>query len=445
MTSLNQGMALTPAAERRAVRQSHVLLALLMIAMILSFLSRVILGLLIKPIRADLALDDTQFSLLFGLVFAAPYALSSLFMGSLVDRRRRLSVLAWAIFLWSAATIASMAASTFWMLAAARICVAIGEAAVLPCAYSLLADRFPPRQLGRAYSTLIMGANFGTGIALVFGSSLYDVLATVDAYSLPLLGAIKPWQMTFLIAGLPGLALAVAIACLPEPARKFSSKQEDPVGMGEALRGYARFWPAYVAFVIGFAFAAMSLQTVQIFGVQHFVRTFGMSLGEAGLRIGLPVAIVGPVGLWVGGWLNDRWRGRGLRDAPLRVGMVSATGLLISTAIAMGARNIPVAQAALLFVGFFSNFPFGAAASGMISITPQRARGTITAIYTLTATLLGAGMAPLATALITDHVLHSEAKVGFAVAIVCGLSSISAMLLYLFGRTALLRASVAAD
>jgi MFS family permease len=445
MTSLNQGMALTPTAERRAMRQSHVLLALLMVAMILSFLSRVILGLLIKPIRADLALDDTQFSLLFGLIFAAPYALSSLFMGSLVDRRRRLSVLAWAIFLWSAATIASMAASTFWMLAAARMCVAIGEAAVLPCAYSLLADRFPPRQLGRAYSTLIMGANFGTGIALVFGGSLYDALATVDVYSLPLLGAIKPWQMTFLIAGLPGLALAIAIACLPEPARQFSSKQEEPISMGEALRGYARFWPAYAAFVIGFAFAAMSLQTVQIFGVQHFVRTFGMSLGEAGLRIGLPVAIVGPVGLWVGGWLNDRWRGNGLRDAPLRVGMVSATGLLISTALAMGARDISVAQAALLFVGFFSNFPFGAAASGMISITPQRARGTITAIYTLTATLLGAGMAPLATALITDHVLHSEAKVGFAVAIVCGLSSIFAMLLYLFGRPALLRASAAAD
>lgn len=427
-------------AVRSDLRGGILLLGLLTLAVVFSFLDRVILGLLIKPIRADLGLTDTQFSMLFGLIFAGPYVLASLFAGRLADRFRRLSLLRWAIMLWSVATLLSMLATGFWHLAAARILVAVGEAALLPCSYSLLADRFPRGHLGRAYSVLIMGATVGTGIALVFGSVLYDAIAVVPLYHVPFVGDVRPWQMTFLVVGLPGIVLALVIGMLPEPQRNEGGAPGDALSLRAALQGFAKQWKAYVPLVLGFALSAMSLQTVQIFGVQHFVRTYGMTLTEAGFRVGLPVVLLGPCGLWLGGWLNDYWRAKGHGDAAFLVGVLAATGLASGTALAMLAPASGMAQAALMLVGFFSNFPFGAAASGMVTITPQRARGTITAFYTLFATLFGAGLSPVITALVADHLFASELLVGRAVAIVSAVSSIVAIGLFLFGRPHLRRA-----
>jgi hypothetical protein len=64
--------------EKAAVRSGYYLLALVMLAQVLSFLDRVVLGLLVRPIRADLQISDTQMGLLFGAIFAVPYVLASL-------------------------------------------------------------------------------------------------------------------------------------------------------------------------------------------------------------------------------------------------------------------------------------------------------------------------------------------------------------------------------
>ena len=45
----------------------------LMLAYILSFVDRVVIGLLVGPIRADLGISETQMSLLYGFVFALFY------------------------------------------------------------------------------------------------------------------------------------------------------------------------------------------------------------------------------------------------------------------------------------------------------------------------------------------------------------------------------------
>ena len=108
---MNVQVNVRPVARAGQPRYAVALLGLLTLAMVFSFLDRVILGLLIKPIRSDLTLTDTQFSLLFGLVFAGPYVVASLISGRLADRFRRLSVLRGAILLWSASTILSPAGS----------------------------------------------------------------------------------------------------------------------------------------------------------------------------------------------------------------------------------------------------------------------------------------------------------------------------------------------
>jgi MFS family permease len=62
--------------------------AALLLAYMVSFADRQILSLLVGPIKADLALSDTQFSLLAGLAFAMFYTLMGLPFGRLADRAR---------------------------------------------------------------------------------------------------------------------------------------------------------------------------------------------------------------------------------------------------------------------------------------------------------------------------------------------------------------------
>ncbi|WP_139269178.1 MFS transporter, partial [Pseudomonas aeruginosa] len=63
--------------------------AILMVAYVLSFIDRQILNLLVGPIRRDLAISDTEMSLLMGLSFALFYTLCGIPLGRMADNRSR--------------------------------------------------------------------------------------------------------------------------------------------------------------------------------------------------------------------------------------------------------------------------------------------------------------------------------------------------------------------
>ncbi|MEE8307323.1 MAG: MFS transporter, partial [Gammaproteobacteria bacterium] len=68
-------------AEQPSLRYAWYVIGVLFLAYTFSYLDRQILALLVKPVRADLALSDTQFSLLVGLAFGIFYTLMGLPLG----------------------------------------------------------------------------------------------------------------------------------------------------------------------------------------------------------------------------------------------------------------------------------------------------------------------------------------------------------------------------
>lgn len=58
----------------------------LYVGLYFSFIDRQILALMIEPIKADLQLSDTQFSLLHGLAFSLFYAVMGLPLAYIADR-----------------------------------------------------------------------------------------------------------------------------------------------------------------------------------------------------------------------------------------------------------------------------------------------------------------------------------------------------------------------
>ncbi|MFD2137147.1 hypothetical protein ACFSLT_21955 [Novosphingobium resinovorum] len=55
-----------------------------------------------------------------------------------------------------------------------------------------------------------------------------------DLSAVPLLGAMKPWQLVFFCAGLPGVLIALLLVFVKEPARRASTASAEVQTMSSA-------------------------------------------------------------------------------------------------------------------------------------------------------------------------------------------------------------------
>ena len=83
--------------------------------------------------------------MLYGLAFAAFYTTLGLFAAGMADLWKRPSVIAAGVVVWSLATAACGLATSYAQLFLARMLVGVGQAALSPAAYSLIADYFPQK------------------------------------------------------------------------------------------------------------------------------------------------------------------------------------------------------------------------------------------------------------------------------------------------------------
>ena len=121
-------------------RYAWFVVVVLMTLYIFSFVDRMIIALLVAPIKADLNLTDTDIGLLHGLAFALFYTFMGIFIARLADNWNRVKLIAIGVLLWGLATAACGLAGSFATLFVARVLVGVGEASLSPAAYSLISD-----------------------------------------------------------------------------------------------------------------------------------------------------------------------------------------------------------------------------------------------------------------------------------------------------------------
>ncbi|MCS6947753.1 MAG: MFS transporter, partial [Steroidobacteraceae bacterium] len=318
-------------------------------------------------------------------------------------------------------------------LASARIGVAVGEAVLSPATYSMAGDSFRQQQLGRALSVFLIGLPAGVGLALVIGGQVIGWALQNPAYELPLIGTVRPWQLTFFAVGLPGLLLAVLLLTVREPLRRATGAARAGSSLGATLRFMSQRWRAYTALILGFSVIGMVMNVLQIWGVQYFVRRLGLGLPEAGLRVGLAIAVCGTLGVLIGGWLTDRWRSAGRLDATLRVGLTAALGLILPASLCTLLDDAWLATLLLQPIGLFTAFAFGAGAAAVVTLTPDNMRAQVSAIYLWFVNMIGLGLAPYLTAVLTQYVFADDRAVGRSCAIVAGGAACVAAAIFAWG------------
>lgn len=211
--------SIAPESASRVQRYSWYALAVLLIVYIINFIDRQILAILAQDVKVDLRLDDAQLGFLYGTAFAVFYALFGVPLGRLADGWRRGTLIAIGLAFWSAMTVVSGFATSFAMLAIARMGVGIGEATAAPASYSMLSDYFPPERRATAMSIYASGVYVGQGLSLPIGGFVLSrwKMAYPDAALAPL--GLAGWQAAFLAVGIPGLLVALWVLTLREPRR----------------------------------------------------------------------------------------------------------------------------------------------------------------------------------------------------------------------------------
>jgi MFS family permease len=154
-------------------------------------------------------------SLLVGAVFTIP-------VGLLVDRYKRIPILAGSIVLWSFASLLSAFTGSYGGLLLTRLFLGAVAASAGPAIASLTGDYFPARERGHVYAYILGGEIAGTAVGFIVSGS---VASLID------------WRAAFVVLAIPGFFLARTLwRTVPEPLRGGQSRLEPGViDLGEAV------------------------------------------------------------------------------------------------------------------------------------------------------------------------------------------------------------------
>jgi MFS family permease len=381
---------------------------------------RLILNLMVEPLRHDLHINDTQISLLMGAAFAVFYSVVGLPLGRVADIGNRKWLVVSAAVVWGACTLGSGLAGTFWLLCSLRIGVAIGEAALTPASLSLICDLFPPERRAHASSVyMAFGAAGATG-AYILGGMAVNAAAGLPRIVLPLTGLVRPWQAVFLAVGAPALLLAALVALTVKEPQRDAAPASPGLTFAWIRKPYAPVFLMFVAAAIG---------QVIVYGLggwapTYLVRRFHWAAGDAGISIGLISMVMGVSGMLLAPRIAEAWSARGRPDAP---NLVLAGGLMLGFPLVVAAALAPSAVGFLAFFGAGMIFIMGTGVMPFICVqwaVPSRLRGEMLAAGLLGNALTGIALGPTAVVLAArllpgDQASHLGGGIA-VVAAVCG-------------------------
>jgi MFS family permease len=171
-------------------------------------------GAVAPQLERSLHIGNTKIGLLNSVALLVG-AVAVIPVGRLVDRTRRIPLLAGSIVLWSVTTLLGAIAPSYSSLLLTRVGLGAVAASAGPAIASLTGDYFPSRERGRIYGYILSGEIAGAAFGFIVSGTV------ASAFS---------WRVAFALLAIPGFFLARALwRTVPEPLRGGQSRLEPGV------------------------------------------------------------------------------------------------------------------------------------------------------------------------------------------------------------------------
>uniref|UniRef100_UPI001ABBD204 spinster family MFS transporter n=2 Tax=Burkholderia stabilis TaxID=95485 RepID=UPI001ABBD204 len=389
----------------------QLVLGMLLLVYALNWIDRQIIGILVIPIKHELGLTDTQLGTLGGVAFAIFYAGLGIPIAWLADRKSRTWIITISLGLWSLFTALCGTATNFWHMFAYRMGVGVGEAGGVAPSFALITDYFPKHLRSRAIAIYAFGIPIGSAAGIMLGGWIANAVN---------------WRTAFIVVGLAGLLLTPIFRVLVrEPVRAVEGRTSTletaaPPSLSAIVALLVRK-PSFLFLAFGSSLASLMNYGLVFWLPAFFSRTFGLGLTTISMGYGTVVLVSGVLGVWLGGWLGDRFG----PDNPAAHVRVGAAMLAAAVPFYIAGLMMPSAFVALLlFVvpAALSYVWFSPIISSIQLLAPPPARATASACFLFINNLIGVGLGSLILGALSDAMRAHFGEQSLRYSILCGLT-----------------------
>lgn len=355
------------------ISMSRFALAVLTSVNLLNYIDRQVLYAVFPLIKADLQLSDTALGLL-GSAFMLSYMIAAPFFGWIGDKKNRIHLAAGGVVAWSLATMAAGFTKGYGSLMAARSAVGIGEASFGTVSPGLISDYFPLERRGRMLAYFYLAIPVGSALGYLFGG---------------IIGQKYGWQNAFLIAGLPGLLLAIPLWRLRDPR---SQLRAAAVSEGGSYREFMKN-RSFITATLAMAAMTFALGGLAQWAPSFLNRMHGLDVAKGNTIFGGMTVVSGIVGTLSGGWLGDRMQARSASGYLL----VSGWGFLLGAPVLAWAILTGDLTGCLVSIFAAETLLFlntGPLNTVIVNVSPPKARAMAFAINIFVIHALGDAVSP---------------------------------------------------
>lgn len=386
------------------------LLVLLAVIYAFNFMDMGAFGMALQSIKVSLHLSDAQLGLVSGVAFSVFYSTVGVGLGRWADVGNRVTILSVTRIIWGVMVILTGRARSFMQMFAVRMGVAVGESGCLPPAYSLIGEYFSRAERPRALGIFFLGIPLSMLLGFFVSGWLIQHCG---------------WRETFTIMGLPGFALALVVwLTLKEPRRRrrenvpeykarAAVRQMSDIDAPDSallslwetfkhLYANATFRRVLLAFVVSYFFFYGAYQWQAAF----FIRSYGMQTGTLGAWLAVAYGVPGVIGNYLGGVMVSRWAtGNERLQLIIMAVLYCISGVVLPFVYLTHDAHAAFALIAISTLAFQLGNP--AVVGSLQAVVPARMRAISIMIVFLFANLIGLGLGPVLTGVLSQALQHT--------------------------------------
>ncbi len=399
------GSSPSPPGPLRGLGWSAILL--LAVVQFAAFVDRALPSVLAPVLKGQFGLSDTQIGALQGPAFSTLYALALLAAGHFIAGRNPYRVAALCVAAWTAGGVLFVLAPDYPAMVLGRVLLGLGQAAFAPAALMLLTAEKDPGRRARGISTFTTGSAIGGSAALLIGG------AALAAMAGQVVMGLEPWRTSSLIVMGPNVILAALLWRASRGAAPAMAGER--AGLGEAFRLIGQRRGTLIPIMAAGVFCIMAVQAAGAWGSSILHRGFDLTPAAAAMAAGAGVLIAAPLGHLGGGWTLGSAFGQRVGAGPLM-----AAGMIMAALAAVGLAASGSATAAVVgLAGVKAGCGFAAVIVlvEIQSLTEPRLRPQVGAVFLALISLVGVGLGPLLTGLISDHGLPGRTGLAWSLAL----------------------------